>query len=639
VRPHFRHQSGSEEHRCHVLSARAALLASLQEGDMIVLPRLRRAVNVQGLSGTMYQGWIEVSPQAVRIGHIHFSDVTAAEVVLDDGRRLKVIVTGRAHSGDTSDAIGETLVPSIEIGIDDPFLATLSPEELRSRLVPAIEAGAWCGHWPDPASEATALEDAKQAAGLALDWDDQSLDLPPDLRRESLLHREVKAILAAADEVLLPGWFVSNSGKLVTEPHHRSRVRLAGARLEKKLGRIIPDVIAQLGSGGELLVEVTVTNTITAERTERIRAVNLPTVEIDFSRMAGMLSREMLRKLVLDEVAGKVWLHHPSAQWQNQQDLHLHLHLEGEARYFGLRKGKELIKSREQILATPADEWAEQYLAAVRELAKIDFEVDPDELLDAQQPREDARAAVLAAADALHVHGYPEALDHRLFDDQRTMLHRLMSIMMGHPVAYRYRQIWQVINSMLTDVTAEAKSWHGLYLLAVKAKAPDITPSQARRLEEWRSEVRGSVMRGEEVYRRDTRYDRLFALLFPELSVGLDNLRLKRRAAPKEPSLVGIQPDSVEDAFFKHPDPLSWNWAVTTAVRVRELEVAASRARLDGWSVDENSLVYHLLREARATSYVSTMARIVGEKVGVEDVVVLRYLCCNGYITQKPGME
>lgn len=96
VRPHFRHESGTETQSCQVLTARAALLASLQQGGWIVLPRLRHCVTVKGLSGTAYEGWSEIPPQTVRVASLHYLDTTTADVLLDDGRRLRVVVIGSA---------------------------------------------------------------------------------------------------------------------------------------------------------------------------------------------------------------------------------------------------------------------------------------------------------------------------------------------------------------------------------------------------------------------------------------------------------------------------------------------------------------------------------------------------------------
>lgn len=632
-RPHFRHESGTESHSCQVLSARAALLASLQAGDMIVLPRLRRSVSVQGLSGTSYEGWFEVAPQRVRIEQVRFADTTTAEILLADGRRVTVVVTGSVgHLA--SGASGETPVPRIEICIDDPSLATLSPDELRERLVPALQTAPWCGHWPDAAGDALARQDALRAAEDALDWDPGGDDLPADLRRESLLHREVKAILAQATSVLLPRWWITSTGAIATNSAKSARVQLAGARLEKKLGRIIPDVIAELKSGSELLVEVTVTNTITPERLQRIRDVDLATVEIDFSRMAGALTREALRRLVLDQVDGKIWLHHPDADARAGA---------AEARpvpglfEFGSRQPGDAVERRTAMLSTPAASWASLYLESVCELARIDYEIDEDELWDPARERQEAYSAVLAAADSLHLHGYPEALDYRLFDDQRTMLHRLMSIMMGRPVAYRYTKVWQVINSILTDVTAEAKSWHGLYLLAIQEREKQLsfTNRQHELLDEWRMRVRASIRQNHDEYRRDPRYDRLFELLFPELSFGLENQRLKRPASAALMPPADADPDLIERQFYDERGYQQWTWALPSRELVRELELAASRARLNGWTVDETSILYHLLRAKLATPYVSTMASIVSGKTGVELSHVLRFLRRSGYIMLK----
>lgn len=633
-RPHFRHESGTESHSCQVLSARAALLASLQDGDMIVLPRLRRSVSVQGLSGAFYEGWFEVAPQRVRIEQVRFSDTTTAEILLNDGRRLSVVVTGSAgHLAAGAD--GETLVPRIEICIDDPALATLSPEELRARLVPALETAPWCGHWPDAAGDALAHQNALRAAEEALDWDLGGDDLPADLRRESLLHREVKAILAQAASLLLPGWCITSTGGIATDPAKSARVHLAGARLEKKLGRIIPDVIAELKSGSELLVEVTVTNTITAERLERIRAVDLATIEIDFSRMAGVLSREALRHLVLDQVDGKTWLHHPAVG--ALVDAATPAPAPG-AFEFGPRQAGDAAGRKAAMLTTPAASWAASYLSAVRELARIEVAIDEDQVWEPEREREEAYQSVLRAADALYLHGYPEALDHRLFYNQRTMLHRLMSIMTGSPVAYRYSKIWQVINSMLTDTMPEAKSWHALYLLAIQEREHQLPFSDKQRVlvEEWRRRVRTSLRQDEDDYRRDPRYDRLFELLYPDLSFGLENLRLKRAfvALPAQPA--GADPDLINARFYDESGYDRWKWSMPTIAVVRNLEMAASRARIDGWTVGPDSILHHLVRERFSTnSDVWITASIVAGKLGTGPAPILRFLRRNGYIMLK----
>jgi len=347
-----------------------------------------------------------------------------------------------------------------------------------------------------------------------------------------------------------------------------------------------------------------------------------------------MLSRDGLRHLVLDQVAGKVWLHQPAAITAPLAPAPTAVPGTFE---FGPRRAGDAAKRKAAMLTTPAAAWAGRYLDAVRELARIDYEIDQDELWDPARERQEAYVTVLDAADGLYLHGYPEALDYRLFDDQRTMLHRLMSVMTGRPVAYKYSKVWQVINSILTDVSPEAKSWHGLYLLALQEREKQLsfTENQRGLLDEWRRRVRASLRQNEDAYRRDPRYDRLFELLFPELSFGLENLRLKRAPAAALPALAGADPDIIDRRFYDERGYEEWTWTLPLRELVRELERAASRARTDGWTVNDSSILYHLLREKFSTAYVSTMASIVSAKTGVELSLVLRFLRRNGYIMLK----
>jgi hypothetical protein len=637
-RPHFRHESGNEAHSCQILSARAALLASLQAGEMIALPRLRRSISIDGLSGTSYEGWVEIAPQLVRIGRVQFSDTTKAELLLDDGRRVQVVVVGSASPAGAN--AGETLVPRIEICIDDPALSTMSPEELRARLVPALETGTWCGHWPDAAADAVARGDALRAASDAFDWDPDVGELSADLRRESRLHREVKAILAQASSISLPGWWLRRDGEIVTDPARGGCIKLLSARLERKLGRIIPDVIADTEAEGELLVEVTVTNTITAERLERIRAVNLATIEINFSGMAGVVSRDTLRDLVLNRVVGKKWLHHPAVATPQTPALEpAPVQLpRPEISELGLRQPENAVKRKADLLMIPAETWGQSYLSAVRELARIDVAIDEDQLWDPAHERDEAYRAVLHAADGLYLHGYPQALDHRLFDNQRTMLHRLMSIMTGTPVAYRYGKIWQVINSMLTDTMPEPKSWHSLYLLAIREREHHLSFSEKQRelLDEWRRRVRASLRQNEDDYRRDPRYDRLLELLFPDLSFGLENLGLKRPPAAAIPHPEGADPDLIDTRYYEEWAYDRWTWTMSPVAVVRDLEVVGAKARIEGWTVDDDSILYQLLRQRFSTNAeVWILASVVAGKLSIDPSPVLRFLRRNGYIMLK----
>lgn len=623
-RPHFRHAEGPDHPSCIVQSARAALLSSLRAGDLIVLPRQRRSVSVTGLSGGIYEAWIEAPAEPVHIRNVDFEDQLSAMVELEDGRRLKVLVTGTTQPVPGGD---RGVVPAIIIAVDSPDLVEMSPDELRRRLVPLIEHGNWCGHWPDPELEAKLLDEAKAKAADALDLDEGDPELPADLRRESLLHREVKAILASASSLLVPGWDIEVAdcwGEFLKHVEPAKRLPIRDAILEHRLGRIIPDVIARLRDDSELLVEVTVTNTITDERLDRIRQVNLPTLEIDFSRMGGVVTRARLRQLVLDELAGKHWLHHPDIVTRR---------IELERRAEISENERERVDSlRDRIRSSTASEWGQQYLRAVRRYAVLRWDDKVEDADRHQKGTESALREVEAAGDALRWHGYPEAVDQRLFDYGHTLLERLLSIQFDTGVGYRFDNAWQVINTMLSDTTDEAKSWHGLYLMAIRFYRPRLNPPQARRVNGWRNKVIASINSGEPTYQRDTRYDGLLALLFPEMAEGLKSAFGKRDSAAgafQQPQLR--DPTELPDLFYEEYEPDRWIWAVTASERVRHAELEASLARLHGISVEPGTLLYELAHSQHASAP-ALHAGVLGRATGLSRAEVLRYLYQEGYI-------
>jgi hypothetical protein len=109
-----------------------------------------------------------------------------------------------------------------------------------------------------------------------------------------------------------------------------------------------------------------------------------------------------------------------------------------------------------------------------------------------------------------------------------------------------------------------------------------LTPQQSTRLKEWRDEVRVSIRRGEELYRRDRRYDRLFALLFPDLVPDIGKRSLIR-SSPDVDELPALDRfETVDEKFFQEPYDEYWIWTIKNPQRDHELELAASRARIDG---------------------------------------------------------
>jgi len=305
-RPHFRHPEGAERDECVVLAARAAAMRLLAEEGVIDLPRRRMSAAAEGLSGALHEAWVEVPPQRVRVASIDFRDQTFAVLTLDDGRQLRVALTGRiteqaADSGET------TLVPTITIDVD-ASVAGMDQAEIRKRLQLLPESICWRSHWSDAELRADA---ARRAAGLAmdaLDWlpDDLVLpdDLSPAMKRETLLHHEVKLILEGAEKITVPG--LDGVEELRTDGHPTLQRRwsipqrvlaLSDTRLEQRIRLLIPDVVTVARSDDgqvfdPLVIEVTVTNSIVEERRARIRGQGVAALEIDLSMTGGRITRE-----------------------------------------------------------------------------------------------------------------------------------------------------------------------------------------------------------------------------------------------------------------------------------------------------------------------------------------------------------
>lgn len=540
-RPHFRHPEGTARERCVIIAARKALEAMLGEQELITLPRRRRSRNVEGLSGQYFDAWVERPPEHVRLADCKFCDEATAILTLDDGRRLAVRLAGR---GGVSDLDGEdALLAQIEINIDDPAIAGMSPEEIFARLELSWSVACWLHHWEDTELDHEAETKARQNAANALDWLDDA-DIPEGLspieRRETLLHREVKSILEHERRIRLPGldveakWRRENGSidkRMWSKPE--AEIALTSVKLEVPLGCAVPDVLAEwiddIGWSRTMLIEVTVTNPITNERIERISSFGWPALEIDIGRMGGVVTREELTRLVVDEIAGKRWLYHPSMQVEK---AHLIGMMKREAEQVA-----EINRRRQVLDETPPDEWARRYLDAFRrrwsEQLKVDEGGERDAMIKAQN-------AVSEVIEAFEVHGYANASDIER-KPLRTIVARILSIQCGTGIEYKYGDAWGVINAIQCDQNPQMR-WHTLYLIALHNYQPTLTSSQQEKVSAWRKKVTTSIKSGEKTYVRDTLYDRLLGLLFPELRTALMNSFGTARSHTEERSAPAVAP-------------------------------------------------------------------------------------------------
>ncbi|MDZ7914363.1 MAG: hypothetical protein U5O16_21395 [Rhodococcus sp. (in: high G+C Gram-positive bacteria)] len=526
-RPHFRHPKGAQRAECLVLAARAAVLRQLQEAGWLELPRRRMSARVAGLSGEFHEAWVEEAAVRVRISEVDYRDSATAVITLDDGRKLRVELTGTPGGPDPLAPDGQ-LVPTIYLTIDDPQLAALEPEELRRRARLEPNEMCWRAHWNDARLLDQAEAAARAQAHFYFDDIPPGLDLPewldPALRRETVLHYEVKRILESVGRITVPevAVEVGRPGVGGQTLHRRwvakgEDLRLASVRLETRYGRLIPDITCEsFDADGQprhlpLLIEVTVTNPIDEVRLGRIRATGKAALEIDLSLAGGRVNRDELVRLVVEEVATKRWLFHPEMERQRcaLQD--------GLAKQVADEQGeldaraKHLAERRAQVLATPVSEIAAEYLDAVTRMYDAESgDVDGMRV---------ARQLVVDAADKLAMHGYPEAGDENLIGSS-SILARVLSIMLGRPVGYRYDNVMGVLNA-IRQTSGPRLSTLSIYFIAARAYPLQLSGQEREWFDSWAREVRQSIKAGETRYLRTPVFDRLLSLLFPEMAPGL----------------------------------------------------------------------------------------------------------------------
>lgn len=543
MRPHFRHPDGAERSECVVLAARAALLSQFRSDGWLELPRRRKTARALGLSGEYYEAWVESPAERVHITNVNFRDRTMAALTLADGRTLQVTLTGTTGDESAVDEQGIP-VPMILLDVNDAAVAGMSPEEIRRALRLLPDSIRWCGHWNDSDLQARADLAAQEAVHF-LDKIPDDLDVPAGLdaalKRETVLHYEVKNILAKALEVMAPAMEVvvevsAPRGQILRERWGAAAqmLELTHVKLEHRFGRLVPDVICEgWAEGGNwlnpLLIEVTVTNHIDEERLDRIRGTNASALEIDLSLAGGRVSREELRRLVVEEVATKRWLNFPELNFQRKK-LQKKLEQQAKEEFRLLAEHANRHKERHsRILAMSLSEIASEYLAAVSALCHLYKESIDNVAAQYKKSEFAARELVADAADKLAVRGFPEASDSNLIEGH-GILSRILSIRHDKGVGYRLDSGMQVLNA-IRQSKGSNRSYNTLYFIAARVYKPQLTDEQKRWLDEWTDEVKESIKAGELTYLRDPCYDRLLSLLFPEIANSLSKPFGKRNVA------------------------------------------------------------------------------------------------------------
>ena len=532
-RPHFRHPAGAIKSECVFISARLAAMRLFQTEGFILLPKRTRTVTAVGISGTRYEGFYETPAKNFAIRDFSFSDKAVAILTLADGRKLQVDLIGKGvvNPGDG------TPTACITLNTNDPAIAGMSLDELRANIELISDNLCWLSHWDDEEHAAKALADAEKKADDFMDlqrvYAAELEFIDKNLRHETVLHWEVKNILADAMALRVPKLEINLSkrasdGQLIEKSwvQDSHNIPLLSVRTEQRLGRLIPDVVADVSPehGHTLLIEVTVTNTIDSDRINRIRNLNLPTLEIDTSFSGGLVSRNELREIVLNGLELKRWIHHPL-----RDEKYECLTSELESEITGIEQ--KLLKERQyrkKVLNTPLQEIVDEYLSLIIDIAEFDT---LDSLSQSDLAKRDTLKEMLASvSQKLAIHDYPEATDETLTLGRQAIIPRVLSIKFGRGVGYKLNTTMDVMNAIKQSSNRNSSN-HSIFMIAEKVYRPADAPPNPDWYGDWVNEVKRSINAHEQTYIRDRKFDRFLSLLFPEMSPGLAK-NLKRKHSP-----------------------------------------------------------------------------------------------------------
>lgn len=574
--PHFRHPPGTHKDACTIVAARLAATEHLLRNGYIDLPRRTMSRSAIGFSGEHYEVWVDIPEERRKLKAAGLIDRTMAELTLDDGRILLVDLTGQTTATPFKNSA------MVTIALSDPTLATLSVEEIRSRLriLPNIQ---WCTHWQDTELAARGDAEAHQKAQEFLDqWSPQEEAefralLPSDtddqmarrLRRETILHREAKNILERKRRIKVPSLELT----VWREPPEEfagdwdsNRLRafwctvpiyfdLKEVRLEQRLGGIVPDVIASFDKPGptmrgmiatwiddefeeeneepysfslskDLLIEVTVTHGIDSAKLSKIQTLNLPTLEIDLSQFGGQIAFEDFEDLIINQTVGKRWVHHPMTQLKRARLVEL---LDQHSVTIDFRK--RLIElNRPYWLSQAVEYWAKHYLEAIAAYHDANVAIrrvqrrrsagglEPQTL----GPDSELWINLRNAADALGVHGFDGAMEPVLIHET-GIIARILSIQHNTGVGYDVSSGYQVVNAIMGS-GKNNKTWDSLYAIAIKAYelTRHFNDEQRQRYKPWRDELADNIQKGVGGCLRPPTHDRLLSLLFPAMAPGIN---------------------------------------------------------------------------------------------------------------------
>ena len=126
---------------------------------------------------------------------------------------------------------------------------------------------------------------------------------------QTSLHLAAKKVISENGIIQVPALYLTfpeTGKKELIEPE--KVLRVSEVILEKKLDNIIPDILL-ITDIGKIIVEIFVTHEIDLEKKKRIKALGVPTIEIDLSKIDRDISEQDLQEILINKNEYKSWIY------------------------------------------------------------------------------------------------------------------------------------------------------------------------------------------------------------------------------------------------------------------------------------------------------------------------------------------
>ena len=537
-RRHFKHHhSSSGESRCLSAAAQRVALQLFVEQNTIFLPTRHRTVSRLSPVGVLVKAQQEVSTELVQVKSRIWVDDLSALLRLEDGREL--LVTIRTHH-QIRDDCGVACVLSLA-GVRDPAIAGWDSDKILRHLRLPDCGIEWGRHWNDAELDANkenvlAEQEALYLGGIPQEWLEK---LNGKQINETILHWIIKKTVSESKLLRVPEFSIPVRQQmpdgLVAEDTAfcgESVLQLDDIRLERRFDAMVPDVMCRARKNGfngpifDLIIEAAVTNYLGDEKREKIRRSGVACIQIraDLFAQAGMVHVSKIERIILADTSVKEWVVHP---WIAAE----------------IAKAKKRLKDRAKCIL---DEM-EMKVAAER----LRQESERQRLLN----REKLFSWLSSASDVAVARGYLKLLRASWFgyprckvgnelvdisDLRKELVHREI-VGVPHSRVELKGELLSILDRIkcespnpesgyLVDLLVQAVEVDGsvitdnavMIMFALERYKPVMTVLQARIFHEYCARLRASVKNCDGRFCRSIKHDRLYALLFPEMTSDLE---------------------------------------------------------------------------------------------------------------------